>query len=604
MLDKTEPETRHRSRSRGWWLTILIAVVGWIGWVLRRRDHSIPPPDVDVYSSPRERREWAAQLKRESDESPKISFHPVGHLNGLSGTFRLSGEGASSVVEWVSDHRKMLGIPESLALDVSEQSETLLETRAFQRGSGEGGAFESQPPLSGPGTNVITYRIRPRYQEHPYSESIVVAVTGGAIKGLFNGCCPAGRLPVLATALDEEAAWHTAESFLGSSLARVDGTQLMIDGSWLTKRVLSVAELHWRLAGVDASGILRYAVIRSADARVIFATPEHTSFYEVHQAHVDDQSYVLWDNLTLPNGCVPAGTSPCSGPAWEESKVSREVIPAVIDLWYRLSSPGGPAPWVWPFSGLHKSPLDNRSNGFRVVLAHDGTQCTEPCHSGNVYYLPPGTTSPAYFGHEYGHMFLNELKMMDSGGHVGVLSAAASFTEAMCDLAGIISEGVLTAEYFSANRLVSWLRSPEFGIGQWQWRRDANGNWVVLGPPRVAWDSRDGQSYPHDSFGNLYTHDPLDRVEPIRERIGRALYCTWEWIVGFYGDRPQAVRDANYRAWWTDIFRSFTLLPDLPDMHDFYAATVSRTYTGGYVLQEAGISFRLCLELENHGFDK
>jgi hypothetical protein len=74
--------------------------------------------------------------------------------------------------------------------------------------------------------------------------------------------------------------------------------------------------------------------------------------------------------------------------------------------------------------------------------------------------------------------------------------------------------------------------------------------------------------------------------------------------LGFYGDRPQVVRDSNYHAWWTDIFRSFTLLPDLPDMHDFYAATVSRTSAGAYVLKEAVISYRLCLELENHGFDR
>jgi hypothetical protein len=604
MPGKPAPEDPRHPRRRGWWLTILIALVAWISWMLRRRGHPRPLPGVDVYSSPHERREWTRQLRRESGEAPKISFHRVGFLTGLSGDFPLSGKKAAAAVKWVRDHRKMLGIPEGVELDVSEEADRYPGIPGLQRPGGEVEASNTKQPLSRPEANVVTYRIHPRYREYPYSESIHLVVTDGALRGLYNACFPADRLPTLVTTLDEEAAWQTAESFLDSSLVRVSAVQLCIDGLWLTQRVPSTPELHWRLEGVDAAGMLRYAVIRSADARIVFATPERTSFYEVHQTHVDDQSYVLWDNLTLPNGCAPAGQGSCSGPAWEESKVSRKIIPEVIDLWYRLSTPGGSAPWVWPFSGSHKSPLDNRSNGFKVVVGHNGSFCNEPCRFANVYYLPPGTTSPAHFGHEYGHAFLNELKMMHPGGHIGVLPPAASFTEALCDLAGIISEKVLTSEYFAVNRPVGWSRSSEFEIGQWQWRKDTNGNWVVLGPPRVAWDARDGQNYPRDSFGNLYTHDPLDRIEPVRERIGRALYCAWEWIVGFYGDRPQVVRDSNYHAWWTDIFRSFTLLPDLPDMHDFYAATVSRTSAGAYVLKEAVISYRLCLELENHGFDR
>jgi hypothetical protein len=84
-----------------------------------------------------------------------------------------------------------------------------------------------------------------------------------------------------------------------------------------------------------------------------------------------------------------------------------------------------------------------------------------------------------------------------------------------------------------------------------------------------------------------------------RERIGHALYKAWEWVEGWYGNRPRSVRNANFRAWWIDIMRSFALVSDFPDIIDFYAATISRT--GTYALIEAGVSFRLACELENFG---
>ena len=48
--------------------------------------------------------------------------------------------------------------------------------------------------------------------------------------------------------------------------------------------------------------------------------------------------------------------------------------------------------------------------------------------------------------------------------------------------------------------------------------------------------------------------------------------------------------------------RSFALVGDFPTITDFYNATQSRL--GGYTLIEAGVSFRLAVEMEKLGLDQ
>ena len=312
---------------------------------------------------------------------------------------------------------------------------------------------------------------------------VVVDPNESAIRAVINGFSPPTRGFGDLKPSPEERAWAAAELHINGKLQRVTSVQTWFDEDWALNRVPGVKELHWRLQGVDPHGDLRYVLVRASDDKISYATPAQT-FFAVSQTHRDDANNVLWDSQTLPLGCTP-GSAGCSGAALSESKNSRDVLPAVVDLWYRLSSPFPGAFFQWPFAGLHKAPFDNRLQSIRAVIAHNGSECSVPCRSFGTYYFPTGSLLPdkfGLFGHEYGHVLLKEMKLIHQGTAQGDFSPSAQFTEAMADFIGIASNYQLRRERFGVG--------SRFAIGEIEWRQ-VSGAWIYT-PAPVDWELRLG----------------------------------------------------------------------------------------------------------------
>lgn len=490
--------------------------------------------------------EWAKRLESESERPPLVTFGRTGKVSAVAGAFHLDDRSAGAVSRWLLARREMFGLGGDDSLRLAGTS-----------------ARDEAPTESS-----VRYVFDVVHQGHAHSGmQLVTTVLGNrstlvSVLNTFAGAKRAG-LPLKLSS--EESAWQAAEARFGAALVRTEAVQVWFDPSWALRRVPGTQELHWRLLGRDAGGAPQYAFIRASDNHPSYATPPVTRF-AVRQTHKDHPAgNVLWDSQTLPNGCV-AGSPGCSGKALSESLLSRDIFPKVVDLWYRMSTPGGPGPFVWPFSGLNRAPLDNAGGRpFSVVVANPpkaGLNVADlPTRDGSsaTYNFPEGTVTRGFVGHEYGHALLAQLKQLHPG-NTGTdpFSPAAAFTEAMADFIGIVSDHLITGAIPRPPSVAHW--QTDFSIGDFKY--DVNGS--VIEPPLVAWDIRAG-----------------DCVGAGRARLGRAFINAWGMDVQFFGDRPRAVGEATYRAWWIDIMRSFALLPDFsfPTIKDFYDATVSRTFT-------------------------
>jgi hypothetical protein len=440
----------------------------------------------------------------------------MGHLTGLAGSFPLPSRKASDVAHWFQAHADILGLMAGAKLSLGNKEPFYeFDPIVIRRAREAAEAPPSKEPVSHFDSEVdrhvgTIYSFAVVHEGYPFAGmklSGIVSNDQPILRGVYNGFSPAigGFKEVVVS----PEAWGVAEQHIGTPLTRLASVLTWFDVSWALNRVPSTKELHWRLDGLDATGNLLYVFVRSADHRVVYATPNTTSFgFEVHQTHMNDASDVLWDSTNLPNGCTP-GTPGCVEPALSESKKSRDILPRTVDLWYRLSSPA-PPPFVWPFSGQHKAPLDNRGSQIWAVVAHNGSHCSLPCRVKlqNTYYFPqdpetfpPDTVAADYFGHEYGHMILEELKVVHSETVPGQISPSATFTEAMCDFIGIVTEDVINSELYGTG--------PDFQIGRTRWTSD--GRLIDYAP--VSWPLREG-----DCNGKG------------RERIGRAFYNSWKWV--------------------------------------------------------------------------
>jgi hypothetical protein len=519
-------------------------------------------PDRDVYSTTYQRAAWKAKLEAESVLPAKSIFHPFGHLAAASGKFLIPGASSLHVRQWLSAHGDMLGIP--------PQGE-LIECESDLR-----------PQVSAASVDVPT---RTRTYEVTVSGvpfaglpiRVVVDPNEGAIRAVINGFSPPTRGFGDLKPSPEELAWAAAELHINSKLQRMTSAQTWFDKDWALNRLPGVKELHWRLQGVDPHGALRYVLVRSSDHGISYATPAQT-FFAVPQTHRDDAGHVLWDSQTLPQGCT-RGSPGCSGTALSDSQISRNVLPAVVDLWYRLSSPSPGAFFQWPFAGLHKGPFDNRLQSIRAVIAHGGSTCSVPCRFNGTYYFPAGAFLPdkfGLFGHEYGHALLQEMKLIHPGTALGSFSPPAQFTEAIADVIGIVSNYQLRRERFGV--------SSRFAIGEIEWRQ-VSGVWNYT-PAPVDWELKEG-SCPSQA----------------RERIGRAFYKAWTQVeTDLWGSSPRPGDPDHqklFRAWWLAILSIFADLPDFPAIEDFYAALVANS--PGFFQYEARVSFALGLQLENLG---
>jgi hypothetical protein len=262
-----------------------------------------------------------------------------------------------------------------------------------------------------------------------------------------------------------------------------------------------------------------------------------------------------------------------------ESQISRDVLPAVVDLWHRLSSPSPGAFFQWPFAGLHKGPFDNRLQSIRAVIAHNKSTCSGPCRSNGTYYFPVATLLPNkfdLFGHEYGHVLLQEMKLIHPGTAGGTFSPPAQFTEAMADVIGIVSNYQLRRERFGVE--------SRFAIGEIEWRQVSR-DWRYT-PAPVDWELKEG-SCPSRA----------------RERIGRAFYNAWRQVeADLWGSSPRPLDPDHqklFRAWWLVILSTFADVPEFPAIDDFYAALVGNSQ--GFFQFEARVYFALGLQLEQLG---
>lgn len=527
------------------------------------------------YSSTDTREKWRTRLRDESRASVRIGFDPLGHLRSAAGVFPLQAKGPEGGRAWLESHGQMLGLPARERLDV-------VAHEPFFRFDGEADRAVGER---------YVYRVeRDGYPFAGLEISALVDAKGRTLLGVYNGYAPSLKGFKRPRPLGEEEAWQVAERAVGSPLTRVSATQTWFDRSWALERVSGTSELHWRLRGVDVQGQVRHVFVRSADGTVAYATPARADF-SVRQTDKDDAGHVLWDSQTLPAGCT-AGSPGCSGRALEDSRRSREVIPRVVDIWFRLSA-GGTPPFVWPFTQR----IDNGNRAITAIVAHDGSTCSLPCRiNGTTYFFPldtdtveldpsstsgnlvlraPSTVAPDLFGHEYGHGLLERLKVMHPGGFDEGKKQPATFTEAMADFIGVVTEDVYLNERYQCC-------GTDFQILSTRWSKDGQ---KFLDYAPVSWSLRTGDCTGHG-----------------RARLGRAFWNAWQEDASFYGDRPQSVRNATFRAWWIDIMRSFALVGDFPTITDLYNATQSRL--GGYALIEAGVSYRLAYEMEKLGLDR
>ena len=531
-----------------------------------------------------ERIEWVKQLESESERPPLIAFGATGKMSAIAGAFPINDRSAASASNWLMTHRNIFGLG-------NEESLTLAKTPDFpaDNGSQTGDDPGQTAPMDVSAPTVYIFDVV--YKGYPYSGMQITTTISGdrpTLVGVFNtfaGTRNPGRLTKF---LSEESAWSVAEAQFGATMTRVEAVQVWFDPSWALQRVPGTQELNWRLLALDPGGAPQYAFVRAADNRVSYATPLITKF-AVHQTHKDRAGNVLWDNQTLPNGCT-AGSAGCSGIALSESLRSRDIVPKVVDLWYTLTMPGGPGPFVWPFSGLNRAPFDNQGGrAFSVVVANPpkvGLNVADfPTRDGftSTYNFPEGTVTRGYMGHEYGHVLLGILKHLHPGNTgTSPFSPPAAFTEAMADFIGIVTEQRIGGGIPPPPSVAHW--QTDFSIGDFKY--DASGG--VIEPPPVAWDIREG-----NCFGAG------------RARLGRAFITAWGMNVQAFGDRPKSVGEATYRGWWIDIMRSFALLPDFsfPTIKDFYDATVSRRYNYGSREEWLPVMF-LENEMQQLGLDR
>jgi hypothetical protein len=498
---------------------------------------------------------WEAQLASESERPPQLSFGERGKVSAMAGAFPLDEDSAGGVARWLLARRQMFG----LRADHSLVQAASGEVRAIDVAQSE---IARRSSSADSGLRAV-YVFDVHWQGFPHSGMQLVAVVVGkrpVLAGVLNTFVDSLEPGHLSKFLPEESAWAAAEAKFGVKLQRVEAAQVWFDSSWALQRVRGTQELHWRLLGLDPGGAPQFAFVRASDNNVSYFTPLVTGF-SVPQTHKDSAGNVLWDSQTLPNGCV-SGSTGCAGIALAESQRSRVIMPKVVDLWYTLTSPGGASPFVWPFTGLNRAPFDNQGGRrINVVVAKPpkvGLNIADvPTRDGSTgtYTFPEGTVTDGYTGHEYGHVLLAQLKSVHPGSIGGSTSSAASFTEAMADLVGMVTmhHGGVPPGPSAAH----W--RTDFSIGDFTY--DVNGG--VIATPPVAWDLVEGNC---NGKG--------------RARLGRAFLNAYGNNLQQFGDRPLTAGQATFRAWWIDIMRSFALLPDFsfPTIKDFYDATVSRAY--------------------------
>jgi hypothetical protein len=546
-------------------MNMKLAIVIGVALVVLQGCHLLPArsgPDSGHFSNKSQRLAWTQKLEAESVGPAKVTFHSFGHLLAASGKFLIPDTSPQLVSEWLTSHGDMLGIPSDAQLIARE---------------GESQSADSEVNTDLP-TRTLIYEVAVR--GFPFSGipiRVVIDPNERAIRAVINGFSPPVRGFGDIKASPEDRAWMAAEKHLGGTLQRVASVQTWFDKEWSLNRLPGVKELHWRLQGTNSDGMSSYVFVRASDDSVSYATPSQ-SFFDVPQTHRDDAGNVLWDSQTLPQGCT-AGSAGCSGNALAQSQISRVVFPAVVDAWYRLSSPVAGAPFQWPFTGLHKGPYDNRLQAVRAVVGHNSSMCSIPCRFNGTYYFPSNTlVTDQYglFGHEYGHGLLQEMKLVHPGTAPGNIPPPAQFTEAMADLIGIVSNYQLRREQFHVG--------SRFAIGEIKWTQ-VSGGWNYT-PAPVDWELKEGAC---PSYA--------------RDRIGRAFYNAWKKVeLDLWGSSPRPNDPDHqklFRAWWIVIMSTFADLPDFPAIDDFYAAMGGDPH--GFFQYEARVYYALSLELERLG---
>jgi len=538
----------------------------------------------NLYSSSALRRRWTARLKAESTTPIHVSYHPLGHLTGLAGSFLIVTPTVEGLTKWLTDHAEMLGTDDGTHLEMSGEEvfhEVLGPRKVIETLSARNDSSTPLPELEDRET-ARTYHLSCFFDGYPVlggGVSLVVRKDERVLRGLFSNFSPAVEGYSRAHPLSEEEAWQIAERKI-APLKRLSAIQGWFDIHWALYRLPKSRSLCWHLTGTDEWGRLRQIVVDSASAKMVFATPDSTSF-EVRQTHMTPAGEVLWDSLDLPGGCQ--GSPGCSGDALVESQSSRVVLPKIVDLWYNLSS-SSTVPLAWPLPGQYTGPFTNRSRSILAVLAVGPQERFDLLRWENGrYYFPLNSVNEGQFGHEYGHRIMEELRLhpggspfqKDANGN-SVIVPPATLTECMCDLIGIVSlnSDSVAPDWWQGN----------FELGTYFYHN----NKPIA--PGVSWGWEKG------------TCSGLGRA-----RLGHAFYQLWLSIMSIYGERPIAVRNTNFRAWWVTILRTLATASNFgsnqssfsfPDISDFHAAAVSRLSTAFDIPLEAGAAYKLVAELE------
>lgn len=312
-------------------------------------------PYTNAWSSGQQREEWTQQLREMSISEPRVRFHLIGQLHGLSAAIPLADPSANGVLEVLESIRPMLGIKDEEILRATRTDRTT-----------------ALVPVGADIVEVERVEVGVEVRFGDFAESgraIVVQVepSEGLILGIFNAHIPSldgyasfgGIVSVDDALLEIKAAEGGACELVRSELGWV-----ALD--WMNNSTPGTKSLVWSLKVRTPEDGLRDYAVDADTGSIVFQGQNRFPF--AHQKHV---SYVLNGGIyfsTVPGGPVcNALSATCTDPAFTDSLASRASMPGITAEYETLTSgnTGISGWWRTPVSWAGKPRLNPWQNNHR-----------------------------------------------------------------------------------------------------------------------------------------------------------------------------------------------------------------------------------------------
>jgi len=417
------------------------------------------------------------------------------------------------------------------------------------------------------------------------------------IRGLYNGLRPLPALRKFGHVLKENEAWQVAEAAIPVSIAtRLESRLVLLDLVELTTgSPSSEAKMYWHLAGEDKNKINRFFLVDATTGALSLTNPEQFNFDLPREHHAFDVTGPL---IYRSGGFACSGGPGCptdvanqshlgprvnSGPQ-DNTQPLAELLPAVLDLWYRQSTTPGPVttPAVLP-AGFRCNPVDSCFGvpfprvldlGTKLTVSvmhkYPGIDPNAPVASITLdgdLTVTHNKNSPDIIGHEWGHV-IGASRGFTAGKPGGANGqwAVFDFNEAFMDVFGVSTEALLN-------------NTSDFSLNKGELYLCPNGTdpYVRCVTPSfniITSKASDGLTFQWpEELGDCNSVGSKRR-----KAFGRIFYSSFRELIQIFG--AQAIQsDFNFffRAWIAELFRTWYLSsPNFTTILDFYAASVAR----------------------------